>query len=133
MRRCRRIAPKKARSIAVHCYILAGNHRLTRDGLDDKGQTWSPPAQIADRGVCPNAITMSNGILVCTYSRPGNWLIFSDDHGKTWKGAFQFGSSGATNYIHEVAPDMIQVYYEVKEGGEDRVRGTFFTVKKKVH
>ncbi len=96
----------------------------------DNGQTWSPPAQIADRGVCPNAVTMSNGIIVCTYSRPGNWLIFSDDHGKTWKGALQFGEGGATNYIHEVAPDTIQVYYEVEEGGEDRVQGIFFTVKK---
>jgi hypothetical protein len=96
----------------------------------DNGQTWSPPAQIADRGVCPNAITMSNGIIVCTYSRPGNWLIFSDDNGKTWKGAFQFGATGATNYIIEVAPDTIQVFHEVEENGEDRVRGTFFTVKK---
>lgn len=96
----------------------------------DNGQTWSPPAQIADRGVCPNAVTMSNGIIVCTYSRPGNWLIFSDDNGKTWKGAFQFGPGGATNYILEVAPDTIQVYYEVEQDDEDRVLATFFTVRK---
>ena len=97
----------------------------------DKGQTWSPPAQIADRGVCPNAITMSNGIIVCTYSRPGNWLIFSDDNGKTWKGAFQFGVSGATNYIIEVAPDTIQVFHEAKVDGEVKVYGTLFSVKKR--
>jgi hypothetical protein len=97
---------------------------------NDNGQTWSPPAQIADRGVSPNAVAMSNGIIVCTYSRPGNWLIFSEDNGNTWKGAFQFGAGGATNYIVEVAPDTIQVFYEVEENGEDRVRGTFFTVRK---
>ena len=96
----------------------------------DNGQTWSPPTQIADRGVCPNAVTMSNGIIVCTYSRPGNWLIFSDDHGKTWKGAFQFGTGGATNYIMEVAPDTIQVYHEVGENNHETLQGTFFTVKK---
>ena len=96
----------------------------------DNGKTWSPPEQIADRGVCPNVITMSNGILVCTYSRPGNWLIFSDDNGKSWKGAFQFGAGGATNFVEETASDQIQVYYEVGENNFEELRGTFFTVSK---
>ena len=97
----------------------------------DGGKSWTPPEQIADRGVCPNVVTMSNGIIVCTYSRPGNWLIFSDDNGKTWKGAFQFGTTGATNYIVETEPDRIQVYHEFGENNFEELRGTFFTVKKK--
>ena len=97
----------------------------------DGGKTWTPPEQIADRGICPNLITMQNGIIVCTYSRPGNWLIFSDDNGKTWKGAFQFGTTGGTNCLLELAPDIIQVYHETMEGDEEGVRGTFFTVKKR--
>ena len=96
----------------------------------DGGYSWTPPKQIADRGVCPNLVTMNNGIIVCTYSRPGNWLIFSDDNGLSWKGAFQFGTTGSYNYILEVAPDTIQVYHETKENGQELVRGTFFTVKK---
>lgn len=96
----------------------------------DGGHSWTPPKQIADRGVCPNLVTMSNGTIVCTYSRPGNWLIFSDDNGLSWKGAFQFGTTGRYNYILEVAPDTIQVYHETKENGRELVRGTFFTVKK---
>lgn len=96
----------------------------------DNGKTWTPPEQIADRGVCPNLVKMKNGIIVCTYSRPGNWLIFSDDNGITWKGAFQFGNTGSYNYILEVAPDTIQVYHEIKKGNEEIVVGTFFTVKK---
>ena len=96
----------------------------------DGGKTWTPPEQIADRGVCPNLVTMTNGIIVCTYSRPGNWLIFSDDNGKTWKGAFQFGTTGSYNYILEVAPDTIQVYHEIKQDNREMVAGTFFTVKK---
>jgi len=96
----------------------------------DGGKTWTPPEQIADRGVCPNLVTMKNGIIVCTYSRPGNWLIFSDDNGKTWKGAFQFGNTDSYNYILEVAPDTIQVYHKVKKGNKEIVVGTFFTVKK---
>jgi len=96
----------------------------------DGGKTWTLPEQIADRGVCPYIVTMSNGIIVCTYSRPGNWLIFSDDNGKTWKGAFQFGTTGSTNYIEETAPNTIQVYHEVGEDGKEELRGTFFEVTK---
>jgi hypothetical protein len=97
----------------------------------DGGQSWSPPMQIADRGVCPNLVTMSNSIIVCTYSRPGNWLIFSDDNGQTWKGAFQFGTTRDYNYILEVAPNTIQVYHETKDGNKKLVRGTFFRVRKR--
>ena len=57
-------------------------------------------------------------------------MIFSDDNGETWKGAFQFGTEGASNYLLEVAPNVIQVYHETKEGDNESVRGTFFTVKK---
>jgi hypothetical protein len=56
---------------------------------------------------------------------------WSYDGGKTWKGAFQFGSGSATNYIEEVAPDTIQVYYEAKAEGKETVYGTFFTIRKK--
>jgi len=96
----------------------------------DGGRSWSPPVQVADRGVCPNLVTMSNGIIVCTYSRPGNWLIFSDDNGQTWKGAFQLGDTTAYSYVLETAPDTIQVYHEVDEEGARLVRATFFTVGK---
>ncbi len=97
----------------------------------DRGRTWSPPEQVADRGVCPNLVTMSNGIIVCSYSRPGNWLIFSEDNGKTWKGAFQFGDTRNYCYLVESAPDTIQVYHEVKADGGKKVYGTFFRVARK--
>jgi len=96
----------------------------------DNGKSWSPPEQIADRGVCPNAVTLNNGIIVCTYSRPGNWLIFSDDNGNTWKGAFQFGDTGDYNFLTEVKKNVIQVYHEVKEGKNKIVYGTFFKISK---
>lgn len=96
----------------------------------DKGKTWSPPAQIADRGVCPNAVTLENGIIVCTYSRPGNWLIFSDNNGETWKGAFQFGNTRDYNFIAEVRPNVVQVYHEVRENNSKHVYSTFFNVER---
>lgn len=74
---------------------------------------------------------MSNGILVCTYSRPGNWLIFSDDNGKTWKGAFQFGTGNSSNYLVETKPGIIQVYHEVESDNGTELHGTFFQVEKR--
>jgi hypothetical protein len=97
----------------------------------DMGKTWTLPYQIADRGVCPNLVTLANGIIVCTYSRPGNWLIFSDDLGKTWKGAFQFGTTRDYNYIAEVSPNIIQVYHETETENGKLVRGTFFKINKR--
>ncbi len=96
----------------------------------DKGKSWSPPAQIADRGVCPNLVTLENGIIVCTYGRPGNWLIFSDDNGISWKGAFQFGDTGDYNFIVEAEPNVIQVFHEVKEGSKKIIYGTYFKITK---
>jgi hypothetical protein len=95
----------------------------------DEGRSWSVPKQVADRGISPNLLTMSNGIIVCTYGRPGNWLIFSDDNGHSWKGAFQFGNTGATNYVEEVGPNLIQVYHEVGDGESCDLWASFFTVK----
>ncbi|MCX6168466.1 MAG: sialidase family protein [Ignavibacteriales bacterium] len=97
----------------------------------DNGKSWSPPAQIADRGVCPNAVTLENGIIVCTYSRPGNWLIFSDDNGITWKGAFQFATSDDYNFIVETEQNVIQVYHEVKEGNQKIIYGSYFKIERR--
>jgi len=95
----------------------------------DLGQTWTLPAQIADRGVCPALGVLGDGVIVCTYSRPGNWVIFSADNGLTWKGAMQFGSSGAYDYLAVLAPDTFIVFHEVPEGPGKSVYATFFQVK----
>jgi len=98
---------------------------------EDNGQSWTPPMQIADRGVSPFAVALDNGIIVCTYSRPGNWLIFSDDNGRSWKGAFQFADGRATNYIIRSGPDSVQVFYELEVNDETKLMTTFFSVKRK--
>ena len=49
------------------------------------GATWSEPLQSPGYGVSPVLVRMSNGILACTYGRPGCWIMFSPDgKGKTW-------------------------------------------------
>jgi hypothetical protein len=90
----------------------------------DEGATWTPPVPVADRGVCPYLVTLENGVIVCSYARPGAWLIFSDDNGETWKGAFQFGGSGSYVNVIQVAPNkVLAIYY-----GDGGHVGTFFTV-----
>ena len=65
----------------------------------------------ADRGSCPYLVTLENGIVVCAYARPGGWLIFSDDNGQTWKGAFEFTSSDSYCNVVQTDPNKILVVY----------------------
>lgn len=107
----------------------------------DEGQTWSAPEPAADKGVWPNLCVLKNGIVVCTYGRPGNELVFSDDDGKTWKGAFAYGEGawGATssyNSVIPVGPDKALVVYDRTAAGENGLEmrdvvGTFVTVRRK--
>ena len=109
----------------------------------DEGQTWSGPQAILPLGVSPRLCVMRNGMIVCTTGRPGNWLVFSKDDGRTWQGAFCFHQGGpwptitCYNQLYETAPDTILVIYdretEPKPGldaSKHEIVGTFFTVKK---
>ena len=54
--------------------------------LDD-GKTWTPPVSTRFQGVAPHLRLMSNGLLLCTYGRPGPvTIMFSADEGKKWVG-----------------------------------------------
>jgi len=107
----------------------------------NEGKTWSKPQAILDLGVLPGLCVMRNGIVVCVTGRPGNWLVFSRDDGRTWQGGFCFSqgswpSTSSYNAIFETAPDTIMVFYDrevVTDQGTLRreVAGTFFTVRKK--
>lgn len=97
----------------------------------DEGRTWTAPVPIADRGVCPYLVTLQNGVIVCSYARPGGWLIFSDDDGESWKGAIQFCSSDSYCNIIEVAPNQVLVIYYGGNSGTAAYSGTFFSVNRK--
>jgi len=122
------------------CLFRTGGSRSNPSPLyqcrsTDEGKTWSHPQKVADRGVWPNVCLVSGDVLACTYGRPGNWLTFSLDSGKTWIGHFCFFDGGSTNYncVEEVSPGVILVTYNQqtfdesgnKSGG---IMGTFFSV-----
>jgi Neuraminidase (sialidase) len=98
----------------------------------DNGKTWTPPVGIADRGSNPSIITLENGILVCVYARPGVWVIFSDDNGKTWKGATQVDHGRKYAYIVGTGADSFAVFRVNPENDDSNTRTTFFTVRGKV-
>jgi hypothetical protein len=83
----------------------------------DNGRTWTKAQPIVDRGVWPNACRMRDGLLVCTYGRPGNWLAFSLDEGHTWIGQLCFYDGHTTSYnsVEEVAPGRLLVVYDRKQ------------------
>jgi hypothetical protein len=114
----------------------------------DEGRTWSKPEPFTDRGVWPNLCVTASKAVACTYGRDGNWLVFSTDDGKTWKGAFcfykglNFGFSSSYNTVLEVSPDLLLVVYDRLVAGGDpkanvcvhkdqfEIVGTFVSVKK---
>ena len=104
----------------------------------DEGQTWSEPQAILDRGVWPNLCVMPSGVIVCTTGRPGNWLVFSQDDGKTWQDGFCFyeGPTSSYNTVLQTGPDTVLVIYDrqaVSEQGVPRreIVGTPFKVKRR--
>jgi hypothetical protein len=102
----------------------------------DEGQTWQPPVQMTDRGTCPSIVTLDNGVIVCAYSRPGCWLVFSDDNGVTWEEPLKFFEGVSYVNMVQTAPDQVMVFYygngsmyAEHEPGE-KIKGTIFTIKK---
>lgn len=60
------------------CTPLMASHSF------DGGLTWEPPYPIAAYGVKPVLLHLSNGLVACLAGRPGFFLLFSADQGRTW-------------------------------------------------
>ena len=66
--------------------------------LDD-GKTWTPPVSTGFRGVAPHLRLLSNGLLACTFGRPGPvTIMFSADEGKKWVGTHPIFGGKSTRY-----------------------------------
>jgi hypothetical protein len=106
---------------------------------NDDGESWSHADPIADRGVMPKSVLMSNGVLAVIYGRPGDWLAFSTDLGHTWVGHFCL-HQGPMHYdcsyydaIEEVGPNTLLAVYGRTDPNNCRMvelLGTFITVKR---
>ena len=106
----------------------------------DYGRTWSKPTSVGVCSVDPDLALMSNGVLVCSYGRPGNFIMFDPTGtGDHWQEPIlvQWGG-GATGYtgIREIAPGKLLHVYddkcvdEVSGGVANCLRGIEITVER---
>ncbi len=105
----------------------------------DGGKIWSNADPISPYGVWPNAVLMENGLLVVSYGRPGNWMMFSKDEGKSWGPIIPFYHDlyppDCSNYfsLAEVAPDILLVVYartNPNNHWQSELVGTYFYVER---
>lgn len=97
--RCRRIAI--LRTITFGPLLQTWSH--------DGGKAWSKLIALEEGSVAPDMVLMSNGVLACSYGRPGSNLMFSKDQGKTSTHHSVITDSGGFNYtaIREVSPGRL--------------------------
>lgn len=51
----------------------------------DDGATWTPARLFVDAGVDPALCKLDNGVVVCSYGRPGVKVAFSENDGDNWQ------------------------------------------------
>ncbi len=75
----------------------------------DGGKTWDKLKPLEVGSVAPDMVLMNNGVLACSYGRPGSNLMFSTDQGHTWSHHTVITDSGGFNYtaIREVSPGRL--------------------------
>ena len=84
---------------------------------DDGGKTWSKPVILEEGSVDADMVYMRNGVLACSYGRPGSHLMFSIDKGKTWTQHIIISEERGYNYtaIREVSPCRLLYIHDAPE------------------
>jgi len=96
----------------------------------DNGATWTPIRIFGDQGVDPALCVLQNGVVVCSYGRPGIKVAFSENGGDDWQkhttiqmGAYEQNGSNPlpTGYINsrscsytdvtETSPNTATIFY----------------------
>ena len=126
------------------CVMRTQGHKpLMQTRSRDNGKTWETPKPTGALGVLPRLCLMSNGVLACSYGRPGNRITFSTDGtGETWADRLKLYeyNTGSTGYtaIAEVEPGKLLLAYDRHDafpelGGRKTtvIQGVTITVRKK--
>jgi hypothetical protein len=101
----------------------------------DGGKTWQPPTKTGSLGVDPDLCLMSNGVLACSYGRPGNWIMFSvDGTGRQWTDRIEIwpndDASGYTGIVEIQPGKLLYVYNRKGAGAQWGIDGVLITVRK---
>jgi hypothetical protein len=112
---------------------------------EDDGKTWSSPVSSGFKGVAPHLRLLSDGLLACTYGRPGPvTIMFSSDEGKKWTSVTAIFDGMSTHYtdLIEVGPGKLLVVYDSTPYGpkaippsdtssKNAIYGTFVEVRRR--
>lgn len=100
----------------LYCLFRTGNGGYLGEAWSqDDGKTWSAPVSTGFLGVAPRLRLMSNGLLACTFGRPGPvTIMFSSDEGREWTNSVPIFSGMSTRYsdVIEVEPGKLFVVYD---------------------
>lgn len=95
------------------CHIRTGGP-LMQVRSKDGGKTWSKPKQIADHGVDPDLIQLSNGAVVASYGRPGVTLkVDFGGAGEKWDRTIDIYKGPGCSYtsLVEIEPGLVALFY----------------------
>lgn len=112
---------------------------LVQSKSSDFGVTWSDPVKIADYGVDPHVIRLTNGALVASGGRPGIFLLVDlTGTGDHWQQIpFYDGLGSSYTTLLEVEPNRVMVLYDesgfyqfpdLPDGVPNRVYATYIDI-----
>jgi hypothetical protein len=101
------------------CFMRTeGGRPMYQSFSDDGGKTWTPPGNAGVSGVAPDMHLLSNGVLACSYGRPGVNIMFSlDGTGNGWTKHTPIFSGNSTSYTSfaEVAPGRLLLIFDARD------------------
>jgi hypothetical protein len=130
----------------LYCLFRTGNGDYMGEAWSvDDGKTWTAPVSSGFRGVAPHLRLMSDGLLACTYGRPGPvTIMFSSDEGKKWTNVTPIFDGMSSHYsdLIEVEPGKLLVVYDSTPYGgksipssdmssKNAIYGTFVEVRRR--
>ena len=138
----------------ILCVVRVGSfHSLRQTRSTDYGKTWSEPIildpdldseeqnalagpkKAGVNSVDPDLLLMSNGVLACSFGRPGNSIMFDPTGtGRNWQKPIMVFWGGLTGYtcMQEIAPGKLLYIYDAPDDDDRAVhclRGVEITVE----
>ncbi len=121
----------------LYCLFRTGNGGYLGEAWSvDDGKTWTTPVSTGFLGVAPRLQLMKNGLLACTFGRPGPvTIMISSDEGKKWTNITPIFSGMSTRYtdLIEVEPGKLLMVYDSVPYGWDLIPSSDKTSKNAIY
>ena len=106
-------------------FRTSSNGFMAHAWSSDDGKSWTAPLSTPFKGVAPRIRRLSNGVLACTYGRPGPvTIMFSvEGTGERWSHVTELFAGMSTRYtdLVEVEPGRLLVVYDSVPYGWDPI------------